>query len=70
MGLLTNGITRLLMKTIFRGTAERIDNMIDLKGKDEVIKASNEFKETVVKLRKTLDDPEVRKELEQAGVQT
>jgi hypothetical protein len=68
MGLLTDGITNFLMKTFFKGTAERINNMIDPKGRAEVNNASNDFKKSVVKLRNVLNSPGVKKMLKDAGL--
>ena len=67
MGLLTDGITNFLMKTVFSGTAKRIDAMIDPKGRQEVIDASNEYKKSLAKFKKHMESPGMVKELKEMG---
>lgn len=64
MGLFIDGIASILTK-IFAG---RIDNLIDPKGRQDVIKASNDYKKSVENLRNHLESPAVKKELADAGL--
>ncbi len=64
MGLFTDGIASILTK-IFAG---RIDNLIDPKGRQEVIKASNDYKKSVGKLKNLFDSPSIKKQLKDAGI--
>ena len=67
MGRLADTITNILVKTVFRGKAKQLENMIDKEQNNEIAKAAQNLKKATDKFNKLLERPDVKKTIEESG---
>jgi len=66
-GIISSIITNIVMLAL-KGKAKQIDSLIDPVGRRDLIKASNDFSKSVQRYRDFLNRPDIKKDLERAGL--
>ncbi|GJQ43822.1 MAG: hypothetical protein JETCAE03_33200 [Ignavibacteriaceae bacterium] len=66
-GIISNLITKIVMFTL-SGKAKQIDGLISQTGRKDLMKASQEFQKSVQRYRDFVNRPDVKKDLEKAGI--